>query len=158
MSLGTGLEEAISVDMDGEWKSTTPPDWLVTEGVASCIAIAIACNAPPRAWLVHAPNFGSDDSKLSKLREMLFDAASVRPLGNGLQIWVTGGVAAQGCEEEGTLAQLAVLRLINEIAPCAVIVNEWSEADRVELIFKEEEWCCPITRTNVESWPELDAL
>jgi hypothetical protein len=71
MSLGTGLEEAISVDMDGEWKSTTPPDWLVTEGVASCIAIAIACNAPPRAWLVHAPNFGSDDSKLSKLREML---------------------------------------------------------------------------------------
>jgi hypothetical protein len=156
MNHGTGLEEAVPVDMDGDWKSTTPPDWLVTEGAASCIAVAIACDASKQAWLVHAPNYDHDDGMLRKLREMLCDAAAVGPRGNGLRVWVTGGVPAEGCEEEGAQAQFIVQNLINEIVPGAVTAYEWSEAERVELIFDKESWCCAITATNVESSQELD--
>jgi hypothetical protein len=139
MSLGSGFAEAVWVEMDGKWQSTMPPNWLVTEGVASCIAVAIACDASTKAWLVHASNFSHDESKL---REMLSDAASVAPLGNGLQVWVLGGVPADGCEIEANQDRTAVQRLISEIVPDAHSSYEWLELERVELICEKGEWCC----------------
>lgn len=133
------LDEEVRVGMEGEWKTASPPNWLMTEGVGSCIAVAVACITERRAWLVHAPNFHHEASGLV---EMLREAALVAPSGKGLHVWMVGGVPADGCEAEGNRDRRVVQDLVKQILPHAAASCEWSECERVELIFAKNQWQC----------------
>jgi hypothetical protein len=134
------MEEEIQVGMDGEWRSATPPDWLTTEGVASCIAVAVSSDYLQRAWLIHAHSFGHDSASLEA---MLSDAASYHPWGVGLNAVILGGTPADAnCESEAALAQAEVVRLIDSLVPKASVIYRWGQANLVEMIFYGGAWQC----------------
>ena len=134
------MEEEVSVDMDGQWHSATAPNWLTTLGVSTCIAVAIADNENQMAWLIHSPTFGHETKPL----ELMFaEAASKRPSGAGLNIWVFGGVAADAdCEDEAILAQEAVESLVSRSLPEADVCYRWRESGNVQVIFRNKVWRC----------------
>jgi hypothetical protein len=130
--------EMISVDMDGQWLEASAPNWLETEGVSTCIAVAVADDERQQAWLIHSGSFGHD---ANSLKQMLSQAASVQPSGLGLNVCIFGGEAGDAdFESEAERARQAVAVVVGDLIPEAKVTYRWREGGDIEVIFEDGAW------------------
>jgi hypothetical protein len=97
--LKTGLGTAVvDVDMDGVWRQATRDDQLTTEGVASCVAVAVADDAAGKAWLMDGPTFGQNSADL----HAMLGEAVVHTSPREVKIWAFGAATEVGCDDDET--------------------------------------------------------
>jgi hypothetical protein len=134
------VEEEIEVDMDGVWRAAQPPNWLTTYGVSTCIAVAVTCEQPKQAWLIHSPVFGHDPSSLEN---MLGDAIELAGSAQKLRVWACGGSPADGsagaCHEAKTAREVVVATITREIPPASIELR-WLQGGDVEVMHEEGAW------------------
>jgi len=135
--------ELKEVDMDGCWACVSEPDYLVTYGVSTCIAIAVGHDAKRKAWLIHSPAFGHE---IGPLVDMLTDATGGKGLGKGLTIWVCGGASTdEACDDEANLAREAVKEQLKKLAANAAIIDMWLAEGNVEVMYRGGKWVCSVS-------------
>jgi len=137
------LGNCVLVEMEDPGRCVTAPDWLVTRGVSSCIAVVVMSDCKKKAWLIHSHTFGHD---AAALKGMLSDAAGTTK-GADLRVQVFGGVpAGAGCAEEADLARRAVTGTVETLLPKAAASYDWSEVSELQVLAEAQEWRTEVRR------------
>ncbi len=136
------MNDCQEVEDNGQWASVKAPECLFTEGVSSCVAVAIVADTAQRAWLIHHPTFAGHHDEAN---EMIEDVTS--KVGNaGLRYWLLGAYpedesARQTCDDAADGARALMERL-----PRAKLIGDHLGSEgNLELHFAGQRWEREIT-------------
>jgi hypothetical protein len=127
--------DEIQVDQD-HWERATAPDWLTTEGLGPCIAVAILNHTQRKAWLSHYAGISATDA--TGLKEMINDATNTQHENDEVDIGLYGGDPAH-CDTASVQADRDCAEaLVRETFPTAEAT--WGSVDILEVIFEGDRW------------------